>query len=574
MKKLKQLFANKWFVVVAAASVVMLILFCTAMLRIVAVSGELDADKSAKAVEIALDRLNDIVRQTEGIIAEDSDFFRDKYALDRNDSDFVRVIDSVKRMRSFFPFVEEVVLYQENSQRMITTQGSITRTEFFKYAYESDTMDIEYWNSIMGMYNTPTIIPVHEYTVLSYPPSTKNLFVIPKIFSLYRLGVLIFVNEQMFWDYCGLYAAGINNRVTLYSSSGSRLISNYTNVAENIDPLLLRDGTYSHADLLGRYVQIKHLSYESMIFRFSTHNPTVPFLTVCILLFSILLTIACAYAGREAREKVLDRNYTSGTRLAELILTGTNELELPDSMQAALLETRGFITSLGSYEAARDGGEQTYRHKDSAPLKEVMEKCIFEQDMPRLCKEIKNDVAQRVKEGISFDMLAYHLLDLYITVVHSIKGGEEFYEETYPFLLNGLKRYYLSADSEKMVNVLINMFSFAKKFFETNVESKIIDILAFVDENYTQGLYLENVAEKYGMKPKYFSVFFKKHANIGFSEYVTRLKLKKATDLLVTTSTSIKEISEAVGYASSSAFVMAFKKHYKKTPNEYRNLKG
>ena len=198
MKRITGLLKNRGFVIAVITSAIICVSCFAAVRWNTATSGAKLAGKSAIAVSVSFDRLNDIMRQLEGIAAENRDFFRDENAFDRYDDRFLEIVNATKNIRSFCPFVEEVVLYQRDSQRMITTAGSISKDEFFKYAYETDTVDTGYWNSVMEIYNTPTIIPVHKYTVLSYPESTKKLFVVPKIFSLYKIGVLIFVNEQMF----------------------------------------------------------------------------------------------------------------------------------------------------------------------------------------------------------------------------------------------------------------------------------------------------------------------------------------------------------------------------------------
>ena len=64
---------------------------------------------------------------------------------------------------------------------------------------------------------------------------------------------------------------------------------------------------------------------------------------------------------------------------------------------------------------------------------------------------------------------------------------------------------------------------------------------------------------------------FYKHFGEKPVEYLTKLRLKKAIDLLTSTSLTIKEISTQSGFSSSNYFNKVFKKFINMTPNQFRN---
>jgi transcriptional regulator GlxA family with amidase domain len=63
---------------------------------------------------------------------------------------------------------------------------------------------------------------------------------------------------------------------------------------------------------------------------------------------------------------------------------------------------------------------------------------------------------------------------------------------------------------------------------------------------------------------------FKIETGLTPSEYLARLRMDKARQLLKTTFLSIKQIMAAVGYNSKSYFAKHFKRHCGVTPSEYR----
>ena len=56
----------------------------------------------------------------------------------------------------------------------------------------------------------------------------------------------------------------------------------------------------------------------------------------------------------------------------------------------------------------------------------------------------------------------------------------------------------------------------------------------------------------------------------GAKEYITRIRIEKAKNLIETSSLTIAEISEKTGFASQSYFSTAFKSHTGMTPSQYR----
>ncbi|MDG0794182.1 AraC family transcriptional regulator [Cohnella ginsengisoli] len=70
--------------------------------------------------------------------------------------------------------------------------------------------------------------------------------------------------------------------------------------------------------------------------------------------------------------------------------------------------------------------------------------------------------------------------------------------------------------------------------------------------------------------PKYFSNYFKKTFGVNYVEYLNKVRLSHARDLLRSTSLSIAEIGEKTGYLNASTFTTTFKKYMGVSPSDYR----
>ncbi|GIP37816.1 hypothetical protein J31TS4_10960 [Paenibacillus sp. J31TS4] len=95
-------------------------------------------------------------------------------------------------------------------------------------------------------------------------------------------------------------------------------------------------------------------------------------------------------------------------------------------------------------------------------------------------------------------------------------------------------------------------------------------IALYIDQHYMDNLHLDHMADRLETTPKYFSNFFKKTFGVNFVEYLNKVRLAHAKELLRQSDLSVAEIGEKTGYLNSSTFTNTFKKYYGISPSEYR----
>lgn len=95
-------------------------------------------------------------------------------------------------------------------------------------------------------------------------------------------------------------------------------------------------------------------------------------------------------------------------------------------------------------------------------------------------------------------------------------------------------------------------------------------ILEFINLHYAEDLHLEKMAGMTETSPKYFSNFFKKAIGVNFIEYLNKIRIQHAKELLKNSDILISDIGVKVGYANSSTFTSTFKKYCGISPVEYR----
>ena len=92
----------------------------------------------------------------------------------------------------------------------------------------------------------------------------------------------------------------------------------------------------------------------------------------------------------------------------------------------------------------------------------------------------------------------------------------------------------------------------------------------FIHEHADEELSLTEVGKVVNISANHLSEKFKEVAGINFVDYVARIRVAKACDLLRNSNLRISEIAFAVGFQSLSQFNRVFKKLTQKSPTQFR----
>lgn len=95
-----------------------------------------------------------------------------------------------------------------------------------------------------------------------------------------------------------------------------------------------------------------------------------------------------------------------------------------------------------------------------------------------------------------------------------------------------------------------------KKYIQNNLQDEELD--------------LHKVSEQVMFSESYVKQVFRRETGEAFKDYVIRLRLERAKELLEKSSMSVREISEMCGYKNQRYFASSFKQHHGISPTEFR----
>ncbi len=129
----------------------------------------------------------------------------------------------------------------------------------------------------------------------------------------------------------------------------------------------------------------------------------------------------------------------------------------------------------------------------------------------------------------------------------------------------------------KMNKMLCNLYntsqSFKKSADMSDKSRTIIEkAINFMENNLSENIGLDEISAHVNLHPVYFNRIFSKSIGTPPIGYLKKLRLNKAKALLLTTNLKVVKIAQRCGFATSSYFIVQFRKEFGCTPSEYRAI--
>ncbi|WP_163194307.1 response regulator transcription factor [Clostridium thermarum] len=117
-----------------------------------------------------------------------------------------------------------------------------------------------------------------------------------------------------------------------------------------------------------------------------------------------------------------------------------------------------------------------------------------------------------------------------------------------------------------------NLVGFAEDKKGDSYRLVIKKAVEYMEEHFNEKLSVQKVAEVVYLSPNYFSHIFKKIKKESFTDYLNRIRIEKAKELLSKHLYKVYEVSDMVGYSDYKYFSSVFKKLVGVSPTQYSEL--
>ena len=162
--------------------------------------------------------------------------------------------------------------------------------------------------------------------------------------------------------------------------------------------------------------------------------------------------------------------------------------------------------------------------------------------------------------------LAYNVKDDY----ELLKKGMMIYDALYSWAKYLQKEKHTQNPIDHLFIDVFNKF-IKQKAAQKKTPGWVKELQQIIQDQVDTNLNLTDISKSLDINPSYLSREFSKHFNnFSFGEYIRKLRIEKAIELIKTSTYSLTEIAYLTGFSDQSHFTRIFKKHTGKNPSSYR----
>ena len=129
-----------------------------------------------------------------------------------------------------------------------------------------------------------------------------------------------------------------------------------------------------------------------------------------------------------------------------------------------------------------------------------------------------------------------------------------------------------TALAELLIFSLKHSAKHSEEIYRDSTRKTVALVAAYINNNFSEDLSLENVAARFFISPCYLSRTFKRISGSSFTEYVNGVRIKEGAKLLLNTDMTVSSVAISVGFKNTTHFGRAFKSIVGVSPLMYRKM--
>ncbi|MCP4075915.1 MAG: helix-turn-helix domain-containing protein [Gammaproteobacteria bacterium] len=157
-------------------------------------------------------------------------------------------------------------------------------------------------------------------------------------------------------------------------------------------------------------------------------------------------------------------------------------------------------------------------------------------------------------------------------------GGVLSYEHLIMYLVEGFAGHRIAVDTAKLL--MMNLNASSPLAYRSNIgthnhsDDLVLQAQRYIERHYTTAINLNTLSEKFNISDRQLKRRFSKAIQCSPLQYVQKIRIDRACNLLEITRLSSNKIVYEVGYQDESSFRRLFKKHMGMTMENYRQQFG
>lgn len=215
-----------------------------------------------------------------------------------------------------------------------------------------------------------------------------------------------------------------------------------------------------------------------------------------------------------------------------------------------------------------------YSQQDLCKLLQKLSQAFFSADeitCAQLIHDIFHNVDSRQFSRKMFQQqlcdFVYQLMDNSPQMIRIIAK----YKLTENDLISKIKNLSHISQLEEIFNTIFMLYiKELRAVQEINAQYIVRKTMDYIEKNYMNEIYLDDLASRFNLNSNYFSTLFRKQSGSTIRDYIRKVRISHAIELLNDPAIKISDIALEVGYENAAHFNRAFKDVTSMSPSFYR----
>jgi len=182
------------------------------------------------------------------------------------------------------------------------------------------------------------------------------------------------------------------------------------------------------------------------------------------------------------------------------------------------------------------------------------------------------------KSAISFQLYQISLMEMVTEIFKLGRAYQLDMDNVFGVDFNINKKIYqfdsLESLKQWLMEICLKVRGYIRRERTDSAKLLIEKAVRYIGEHYNDSeLSVDTLCNYLNVSATYFSTLFKREKEMNFVNYLTKIRLEKALQLLNTTDEKTYNIATIVGYMEPNYFSYVFKKQYGVSPSNYRKNK-
>lgn len=270
-----------------------------------------------------------------------------------------------------------------------------------------------------------------------------------------------------------------------------------------------------------------------------------------------------------------------GRAVTSLLNVSSSYRDAVEALQYGFYTGRGSLLNISDIQLLNEdaGGKSDEAYPDLYKLENGIISAMKLGNIPEV-EKYTDELFSRINvlKNLPADYVRNICLEMIYSASRSIYELKENIDQIVSNRKELVDTLYRTRNIFDMQSTLKTVFVTAASYFSrkyTQKNAKIISrIKEIIRQKYSENIGTAAISDEVYLSPNYISLIFKQETGETITEYITKVRMEKAKELLSSSDLKILEIAEQVGFENAHYFSTVFKKYTGIHPQKYRTNAG